>query len=467
MRQPTLIAAMLLMLYGMCATLRGSDVVQIRVDESAAVGKVSEGFLGFGYETSAVAQTDYFTSKNRRLVRLYTNLGRSGLIRIGGNVSDHTKFMPDAPPAPKTEREVTIINRQNLTDLGDFARATGWQVMWGLNLGTGSREEAVEEAVAVQEALGDRLHSFEIGNEVDLMRKFGRDYNAYHAVFLEYKQALRARLPRAAFSGPDVAGNVSYIEKFVATESSDLKLVTHHYYRTGVRSPSATIDYLLARDAAFDLRLQKLRDLCEPRRLSFRINEVNSFYGGGKAGVSDTFASALWCLDYVFNVAGHGGSGVNMETDINQLGFISHYSPIVHDPQGVCTARPEYYAMLAFAMAGHGELLKVEMAKPEPLNFTGYATRNAQGVIWLTLINKDLAADATVECRLPASSHRAEAFEIHAPSADAKQGITFAGAAVAGDASWSAGKSEAVAVENGAINYRIPRATATIIKLSK
>jgi len=78
-----------------------------------------------------------------------------------------------------------------------------------------------------------------------------------------------------------------------------------------------------------------------------------------------TFASALWCLDYMFNLAAHGCGGVNMETDVNQLGFISHYSPIVHDANGVCSARPEYYGMLAFAMAGHGELIKVSIEKIE------------------------------------------------------------------------------------------------------
>jgi len=50
----------------------------------------------------------------------------------------------------------------------------------GLNLGTGTKEEAVEEAVAVDKALARACISFEIGNEVDLMRKYSRNYDAYH-----------------------------------------------------------------------------------------------------------------------------------------------------------------------------------------------------------------------------------------------------------------------------------------------
>jgi hypothetical protein len=47
---------------------------------------------------------------------------------------------------------------------------------------------------------------------------------------------------------------------------------------------------------------------------TFRIDEMNSVACGGKAGVSDTFASALWALDTVFAVARSGADGVNIHT---------------------------------------------------------------------------------------------------------------------------------------------------------
>jgi len=59
-----------------------------------------------------------------------------------------------------------------------------------------------------------------------------------------------------------------------------------------------------------------------------------------------------------------------METDINQLGFISFYSPIVHDAAGSATARPEYNGMLAFAMAGRGQLLKTNIHDKPAINFS-------------------------------------------------------------------------------------------------
>jgi hypothetical protein len=452
------------------STARGAEqadhLVKVRIDASAVVGKISDDFLGFGYETSAVAQPGFFSAGNSRMIRLYRNLGPHGLIRIGGNVSDHTRFISDGTPAAKTERQVTIINRQNLADLAGFARATGWRVMWGLNLGTGTREEAAAEAVAVSEALGNSLQSFEIGNEVDLMRRFGNNFDAYHKAYADYKGAIRAKLPHPVFSGPDVAGNYSYVEKFVAAESGDTALVTHHYYCGGAHDPKSTLDRLLSSDTAFDSRLQQLQTLCAANHLKYRINEVNSFFGGGKAGVSDTFGSALWCLDYLFDLASHGCAGANMETDINQLGFISFYSPIVHDAGGVCSARPEYYGLLTFSMSRRGRLLATQVDK-DAINLTCYATNDAGGVICLTVINKDLADNATVECELPEGFRSATAFALTAPTASDTSGVTFAGSSVADDGTWTPGPGRKVATFGAGLRLQVPHASAVVLKFNR
>ena len=459
-------ASLVLALQSSSVAQEPARVVKIQINTATTVARISDDFIGFGYETSAVAQPGFFSGKNKRMIQLYRNLSPHGLIRIGGNVSDHTRFIADGTPAAKTEREVTIINQTNLADLGDFARATGWHVMWGLNLGTGTREEAVEEAVAVDKALGANLQSFEIGNEVDLMRKYSRDYDAYHAAYLDFKAAIRAKLPKAVFSGPDVAGNLTFVEKFVPAEAEDIKLVTHHYYRTGARNPAATMEHLLARDEKFDARLQRLHALSADHHLDYRINEVNSFSGGGKEGVSGTFGEALWCLDYMFDLASHACNGVNMETDINQLGFISFYSPIVHDATGVCSARPEYYGMLAFAMAGHGQLLKAEY-DPGEINLTAYATKDEHATIYLTVINKDFARDATIECELPEGYKNAEAYRLSAPSVEAKTGVTFAGSAVAENGAWIRGGPEVMPIKARAGTSTVPHTSALVLRFTR
>jgi hypothetical protein len=422
--------------------------------------------MGFGYETSAVAQSNYFTAKNATLVRLYRNLSAHGLIRIGGIISDHTKYVPDGLPVARAQTEVTVINRANLADLGGFAQAAGWRVMWGLNLGTGSKEEAVQEAVAVDAELGTSLQSFEIGNEVEALQRFTHNYETYHAAYLDYKMGIRAVLPNAAFSGPDSIGNLGWITNFAATESHDIKLLTQHYYRGDAKDSKSTLEKLLEHDAGWDKRLEKLSEICREQGIAFRINEINSFSSGGKPGVSDTFGSALWCLDYMFTLATYGCEGINLETDINQLGFISHYSPIVHDQAGQCSVRPEYYAMLAFALAGHGELLRPILDKAD-INVSAYATKTDDDMFWITIVNKDFSRDAVMEVTMPGQYSGVAAFRLSAPSMESTERTTLAGTEVSSDGSWSPKPPEAVVVNGGVASLRLPHASAILLKLSR
>ena len=439
------------------------DAISIQVEPGTVLTRIADDFTGFGYETSAMAREGFFSAKNTHMVQLYRTLGTSGLMRIGGIIGDHTRFEPDGKPVPHAMQDTTVINRSVLDDLGGFLRVTGWKAMWTLNLGTGTKEEAAQEALAVHAALGDRLHSFEIGNEVDLLKRFD-GYASYHAAYLEYKAAIRAVLPGAIFSGADVAGNVEWSLAFARTEAKDMGLLIHHYYRGGAKSAQATIGTLLSAQPEWDVKLGKLRDACAANGIAYRINEVNSFSGGGKPDVSDTFASALWCLDTMFRVAAHGGVGVNMETDVNQLGFVSHYSPIFRDENGTLTARPEYYGMLAFSLAGKGSLVKLTLSE-HALNLTAYATKHADGAVWITIINKDLARSANIELALPDGITTAEALRLTAPSVQSKTDATLAGAQVAPDGTWSPRDPEKISVANTTATLPVPAASAVLVRL--
>ena len=442
-----------------------AEPVAIHVSPETVVQRIPPDFIGFGYETSAVALTNYFSAGNKELIQLYRNLSSDGLIRIGGNVSDHARYEPDGVSAARTEREVTVINRRNLQDLEEFARATGWRVMWGLNFGTGSKEEAAREAHAVSDILGDRLQSLQIGNEVDLRSHYTLKYDdfaSYYSNYLACKRAILAVVPEARFSGPDVAGNLEWFRKFSRAEAGHVEFLTHHYYRTGANRPEATIQNLLASDHAWDDKLRELQQISRDAGTPFRINEVNSFYGGGKRGVSDTYASALWCLDYMLVLASHGCDGVNLETDVNQLGWISHYSPIVHEPSGKCTARPEYYALLAFGMAAKGDLLKIDLDK-QTINLTAYATRPEDQSIWLVAVNKDGSRDAELKVGLPGVYARAEAFWLKAPGAQSTNEVTLAGTQVAADGRWTPGPPNEASIRKKRVELIVPHLSALLL----
>src|SRR6202034_3105393 len=204
-------------------------------------------------------------------------------------------------------------------------------------------------------------------------RHSGYGYDDYLREYRLYRDALRKAIPEIAFAGPDVAGATDWVARFAVDEGKDIKLLTHHYYREG-QNPTSTIDKLLHTDPKLAPMLAKLRAASDSSGLPYRICETNSFSGGGKPGVSDTFASALWVLDFMFTLASAGCAGVNMETGVNQRGFISSYSPIGDDEKWHYWAAPEYYGMLAFAQSGLGRIIRSTINTGER-NITVHATQ--------------------------------------------------------------------------------------------
>jgi hypothetical protein len=438
-------------------------VVGVRVHRGPPLHTISPDFLGLGYEISSVARPGLMSGANGVYVQLVRTLGARGVVRVGGNTADYARYAASAASASSPYE--TVVNQAALQELGGFLRATGWNLIWALNLGTGSETEAVAEARAVTAIAGERLLAFEIGNEPDLFsrekhRPLGYGYEEWLADYRRYKRALRAQLPDIPLAGPDVAGKTDWVTRFAADEGRDSVLLTHHYYREG-QNPGSTIEKLLGVDAKLQPELNQLGAASQSCGRPYRICEVNSFSGGGRPGVSDTMAAALWVLDYMFTLASNGCSGVNMETGVNQLGFISSYSPIGDDEQGHYEARPEYYGMLAFSLVGHGDLLLAEVDTNRPA-IKAYAARSREGALVLTLINKG-AEPCVLRLDSANDGRDATVLRLKGPSVDAKTGITLGGAEVTSRGTWKPAKQEVVPVQRGQLILRMPAASAAMV----
>lgn len=448
----------------MAASSRSNHKIDLTIHQDQRLGAIPRDFMGLGYEISSVATPGLLSASNRVYVGPVRRLGRRGVIRVGGNTSDYSSFAAHAT-AVSTPKG-TKIHEAGLRDLAGFLDATGWSLIWGLNLGNGSVDDAVAEARAVARAAGDRLLAFEIGNEPDLYVHEGHrprySYEQYLAEYRRYKSAVRAALPQVGFAGPDAAGATGWVERFAADEGHDLRLLTHHYYREG-QNPASTADKLLRPDAKLAAMLDRMRAASQSCGVPYRICETNSFSGGGRPGVSDTFAAALWALDYLCVLAWHGASGVNMETGINQLDFISSYSPVGDDQHGHYHAAPEYYGMLAFAKACRGERIAVSY-DAGAVNLTAYATLDADGTTTLVIVNKDEGTDADVRIAAKPGATHARVQRLVAPSLSSKTGITLGGAAIAQDGQRGGGP-ESVRATNGICRVHVPAASAAIVKL--
>jgi len=444
----------------------GVQPVRISVDPHRRLGVIPADFTGLGYEISSVSKPGLLSAQNHVYVQLVRTLGAAGVIRIGGNTSDFSTFASQGQAVSTPEG--TVVNAAGLRDLGTFLDATGWTLIWGLNLGRGSEQQAVEEAQAVAAAVKDKLLAFEIGNETDLFgrgkavhRPHGYSYEDYLKEYRRYKAAIRAVLPNAPFAGPDVASATDWVTRFATDEGNDLKLLTHHYYRE-CANPSSTLDKLLNPDPKLALELATLKAASLASRVPYRICETNSFCGGGKPGVSDTFGAALWVLDFMFAHASADCVGVNIETGVNQLDFISSYSPIGEDGR-VCSAKPDYYGMLAFAQGSHGQRVALS-CDAGGVNLNAYAVLDKHNHLSITIINKDISRDAAVSITSTENLAKATALRLSAPSLNSKDGVTLGGAAVTANGEWKPSFLEPVSSKGGKCEIRIPAASAAVLK---
>ena len=436
--------------------------VSVTVDANEVLATIAPDYMGLGFETSSVAVPGLLAASNHAYVKLVRDLGQQGVIRIGGNTSDFSRY--DAHGTAVSAPKATVVTEANLRELKTFIDVVGWELIWGLNLGDDKLDNAVEEARAVANIMGDRLLALEIGNEPDLFPRSGHrgpdyGYPAWFADYRRYRAAIRAALPHAPFAGPDLAGATDWMEQFArdtnTSEGHDIALLTAHHYITGQANPAATIETMLANNTKYDPVLARFQAAAESAGKPWRMCETASFSGGGKQGVSDTFASALWALDYLFVLAEHGCAGVNMETGVNHLGWISHYTPISDDGHGNYAPAPEYYGLLAFAQMPKGDLLAVD-CQPGDVNLTAHAVKKGKEVC-VTLINKDLNQAATVTITTGSMPRTARVMRLHAPSATATADIVFA-KAEKGDAHVSA--------TDNAARVDIPAASAALVWLS-
>jgi hypothetical protein len=412
---------------------------------------VPDNFMGLGYEMSSVAAAGLLSAKNHRYLELIRGLGARGVLRVGGIVADYSRYEPNGKIL--AERQDTVIAHGSLKQLARFLRRIGWTAIWSVNFAKGSLQDAVAEASAVSAALGSQLLALEIGNEVENyglgrtpFRTSAYDYETYRKEYSEWHAAILKAVPGLHFAAPDTASSVDWVERMAQDAKGDVQLLTTHYYRNGQSRGSA--EQLLVPDPRLEDVLTRLRDTSQNSGIPWRMCETNSFSGGGLPGVSDTFIGALWTLDFMLLLAQSGCAGVNIETGVNQMGFVSSYSPIQDNGNGVNSAGIPYYGMLAFAnaMSGCHEALPIEF-DTWGVNLTAYALGTGGKPRSVILVNRERTRDIPIDLAGLGLGSVA-ALRLTAPSAESTTGITLGGAAVDTNGHWKARTNEHVSGSN-------------------
>jgi hypothetical protein len=459
-------------LAGVAATTHTSQRVSAGslVNASVAVGydqpgrAISENFIGLSYESAVLESCEYLSPGNLSIMGLLRGLGPGGVLRLGGNSSERTVWRDTGN---RLDVKTFIITPAAIDALAELANALNWKVIYGLNLALGTPEAAAEEAAYVAKAAGPRLLAFQIGNEPDgfgrwsAVRPQNYDFDAFLAEWRRFFSAIHARLPAARFAGPDIIAEPNWIRPFIEAAGDALVLVTRHYYADG---PAGASHISLARllSSAYQAKtmLKEMRSISESYRLPFRIVETNSIFNEGQPGVSDTFASALWGVEFMFQAAEAGAEGVNFHT-----GDAKAYTPIGPGPDGQHLARPLYYGMLTFKEAVQGaSMLPAQLVAPG-LNMTAYAARGADGTLKVCLINKDLERGACVAIEAGRDFPSASLLRLTAPSAETRTNVTLGGSAIDGFGHWSPQPLKVFPWRSDSF-VEVPATSAVIVQLS-
>jgi hypothetical protein len=409
MRRAAVIAALLIVVGA--APAGAAPAVSVQVDP-ASRSQVGRDFAGFSYEKDRVGAR-MFDARNADLVRLFRLLGPS-LLRIGGNLVDMTTWNPAGAGGKATE-----VAPSDLRELAIFARATGWKIVYGINLKTNTPEAAAEEADVAARTLGKDLVAFEIGNEPNV---YVKTWPEYEALFTRFADAIRAKVPGARFDGPGQANSSSWAEDFARTQKDrGAHILSTHVYIA--KNTEANIPGMLASNSSG--RLPNISAAMQKAWSAngipqWRVTEANNYFHGGADGVSNVQAAALWSLDYLAGVAARQGSGVNFHGGTSTQ-FPLHYSPIRYDGLDPVGVQAVYYGELLWKLAGPGAYHAATVSGADEVTAWGIGNN--------VFVNNKSTAAVTATITLPEKAHHARAYLLTAPGLDSKE-ITIAGSAV-------------------------------------
>jgi hypothetical protein len=378
----------------------------------ATSGHVGQGFAGFSYEKDRVG-AGMFDAADTNLVRLFRLLGPS-VLRIGGNLVDMTPWNPAGHGGLATE-----VAPADVVKLAAFARATGWKVIYGINLKTNTAANAANEASFAAKTLGDSLEAFEIGNEPN----FYRTEQTYEASYEEYVAAIQAQVPAAVFDGPGVTnGQNAWLAPFTAKEKTNgLRILTMHSYIGDAKT--GTIAGMLASNGKgyADKDETALQTAKAANQIpQWRMSEANSYYHGGTAGVSNVQAAALWSLDFMYGIAAHNGDGVNFHGGTSTQ-WPLNYSPIAYNGLVPVGVQGVYYGELLWTLAGPGAL--------HAATVTGATDVTAFGIGNNVIVNNKGTTARTITVNLRSAATTGAEYVLTAPALDSTA-ITIAGSGV-------------------------------------
>ncbi|HLI61014.1 MAG TPA: glycosyl hydrolase family 79 C-terminal domain-containing protein [Solirubrobacteraceae bacterium] len=483
---------------GQAARAASAYPFALTVTKRTVTRPLPASFLGLALEYGTVPEwISQDGHPNPILPVLLRNLDPAGRpsVRIGGQSADRSWW-----PVAGMRRPVGVTQSLGPSWIGSarmLVRETGAQLLLGINLEAGSAELARAEADRLVSGLGARnIDALELGNEPDLYRDipwfrvegdhllpwyaktgapaYARAPGWGPSAYAAQVAGVAARLPRLPLAGPDTVPG-PWTAAFAGLRHSRVRMLASHAYGLNqcVTDPALpgypSIAHLLSLHASRGMFLGIPRTLALAHRLglSDRIDEMGSVTCNGRSGVSNTFASALWAMDALFQAARIGLDGVNLHTyphSSNGL-FDFSYSPSTHEWRAII--HPLYDGALMFAEAAPPGSRLLHTVSSDQARLRAWATLGADGRIRILLINDSTGQAARVLIRAPAGyrSSTASVQWLRAPSAAATGEVTIGGRRFGATRTGvpPAPRLDALPIDGAAATLTVPPVSAALI----
>jgi hypothetical protein len=456
------------------------SVVTVAVDLKTKGPIIPDDFTGLSFETgserigNAGVKGYFFDANSKQVLNLFKELGIKNL-RVGGGSVDIKTVEP---------------TRADIDHFFGFVKAANLKVLYSFRLLNGNATVNADIAKYIWSRYGSYIDCFSIGNEPD-WRSYHltdleiTDYPSYYKKWKRFQKAILDSVPAATFTGPETgsnypvngAKNTNYNDKSwtvnFAGDEKGSKLINYislHNY-AGQDAPGNTIQTLLEKMLSADMAKVNFpalyqTDLVPVLKAGFkyRVTESNSF-SGDVAGGSNSFAAALFSLDYMHWWAAHNSAGVNF----HNKQWVKN-APIYKDADGSFNAYPIGYGIKAFNIGGHGAVQPITITNTDGINLTAYAVQSTDG-LYITIINKTYGTgskDAQVILKSSNTAHNVAILSLNAPGNDVTSlaGITLGGAPISNNEVWQ-GKWTPVKTKKASnCIVQVPASSAIIVKIN-
>jgi hypothetical protein len=441
------------------------------VDPSTTVGTIGADFTGFSYEKTHIMNGS-LTSNNLNMIGLYKLLG-SPMLRIGANDVERCTWAGTgiAPSQPNGQPFNTKVTTGGVDQFCSFLAATGSRAIYGVAFQRGDVTGSSAEAAYVMNACPSSIVGIEIGNEPDKFDTWAYQTTSYES----FANAILAT-PGTVLVGPactskaDVTFAAPFADTIAAKYPGKLALLSQHSYVAAANSSGCSVPNLQITTTQLTDIFDTIQAAATKNSLpGWRMDENNTCSGHGQQGVSDTFISALWAIDYMFEVAKRGGSGINFHNGENgQDGTVPfYYEPLKENGGVVVQVQPEYYGMLLFTQAGVGSMVSAAVTTSAQ-NFTAWAIK-ADGFTSVVLNNRNASSGVSVTVDLGSSVSSASAIYLQGTPAGsltaAAGSVTLAGAQVSVAGDWPRNAPYIQTVSGNTVSVYVPAASAALVRV--